>query len=185
MPPMHSVYVLDADDRIASVNDAWRAFAVENGAPELADGVLGQSLWSYIAGAEVAAIYRALFERVRGGRTVTVPYHCDAPGRTRHFELVLSPREAGAIGCATRVVGEQDRPPVSLLDVRAPRTDEFLRMCSWCKRVLLDDWVSAEDAVRRLDLFADGPVPQITHGICPQCAARMVEEWDYPRASNE
>jgi hypothetical protein len=174
VPPIHSVYVLDADDRVTGVNDAWRAFAVENGAPELADGVLGRRVWEFMSGGDADAVYRALFASVREGRTVAVPYRCDAPSRTREFELVLSPRSGGAIECATRVLGERERPPVPLLDAGAPRRDDFLHMCGWCKRVNLQDaWVSAEEAVQRLALFAGGPVPRVTHGICPDCADRL------------
>lgn len=173
---VHSVYLIDANDRVAWVNDAWRAFAAENGAPRLADGVIGTSLWPYLAGAEAEAMYRVLFDRVREGRTIVVPYRCDAPARMRRFELVLTPAAAGAVECATHVLGEWARPTVPLLDPAIARTDEFLHMCGWCKRVDLGEWVETDEAVRRLGLFEQASMPTITHGICPECTDRVMAQ---------
>ena len=176
-PVLHSIYRLDAQDRVTDVNDAWRAFAVQNGAPELAHAVLGRPLWDFLAGSDAKNIYRALIARVRGGRSVSVPYRCDAPDRVREFELVLTPREAGSIECATWVRGERTRSAVRLLDAHAPRTGDFVRMCGWCKRVRVDDdWAEPEDAVRRLGLFTSGPMPQVSHGICAECSARLLDD---------
>ncbi len=176
MADIHSVYWLDADDRVEWVDDRWRAFANENDAPNLPGRVVGTSLWPYIAGNEIAQIYRALFARVREGRTLHVPYRCDAPRRIREFELELAPRGAAGIACTTRVIAERDRTPMWLIDAHAPRGNELLAMCSWCKRVHLDEWVEPEDAVRRLGLFAGGSVPRITHGACPVCVELLLAE---------
>jgi hypothetical protein len=170
-----AVYVVDAQDRVASVNDAWAEFAAEGGAPDLADQVVGQPLWEFIAGEQTEAIYRELFERVRRGATITLPYRCDSPTRVRECELELAPRGEGAIVCTTRYIAEYDQPPVPLHDPDVERTEEFLRMCSWCKRVQLDEWVAPEEAVRRLGLFVGGPVPFVTHGICDDCLREMLD----------
>jgi hypothetical protein len=176
MPHRHAVYVIDARDRVASVNEVWTDFAAENGAPGLADRVLGQVLWRFIEGEQTESIYRALFQRVREGRTITFPYRCDAPSRVREFELELAPQGDGDIVCTTHVLAERDRPPVRLIDPLAERSDAFLRMCGWCKRVEIGEWVDAEVAVERLGLFAGGPVPQVTHGICDECTARVLAD---------
>lgn len=167
-------YVLDGRDRIEWVNDAWRQFAEANGAPSLADGVIGADLWRYVAGSETQAIYRALFSRAREGREIRVPYRCDSPVMVREFELVVTPVGESGLRCETRVVDERKRPPVVLLDASAPRADGLIHMCGWCKRVKLHDWVDAEDAVSVLGLFTGGPVPEITHGICPDCMQRVL-----------
>ncbi len=176
MADIHSVYWLDADDRVEWVNDRWRAFADENDAPDLPGRVVGTSLWPYLAGNEITLIYRTLLARVRAGRTLRVPYRCDAPRRIRELELELAPRGAGGITCTTRVLAERDRTPMLLIDAHARRGEELLTMCSWCKRVHLDEWVEPEDAVQRLDLFVGGPMPRITHGVCPVCAELVLAE---------
>jgi hypothetical protein len=174
MPHRHSVYVIDDRDRVASVSDLWTEFAAENGASGLAERALGQVLWTFISGDETKAIYRTLFDRVRGGRTVRVPYRCDAPARVREFELEMAPGGHGSVVCTTYVVAERDRPPMRLIDALAERSDGFLHMCGWCKRVDVGEWVEPEVAVERLGLFGGGPVPQVTHGICEDCTRRVL-----------
>ncbi len=54
----------------------------------------------------------------------------------------------------------------------------LLVMCSWCKAVKVGDdtWVEVEDAVDRLKLFDFRYLPQISHGVCPSCAADIHEK---------
>ena len=176
MPHRHSIYVLDAGDRVASVNDVWTEFAVHNGAPDLTDRVLGRPVWQFISGEQTETIYRALFQRVRTGVTITLPYRCDAPTRVREFELEMALQGEGDIVCTTHVIGERDRPAVRLLDSRAERSGAMLLMCSWCKRVEIGEWVEPEVAVERLGLFGGGPVPHVTHGICDECLERLMAQ---------
>jgi hypothetical protein len=43
-------------------------------------------------------------------------------------------------------------------------------MCGWCKRVAIGDaWMEVEDAVSELRLFERKVLPDISHGICPDC----------------
>ena len=58
---------------------------------------------------------------------------------------------------------------MNLLDPDFPRTEEFLTMCAWCKKVKAPGWMEAEDAVQRLNFFDRPQLPQITHGICENC----------------
>lgn len=49
----------------------------------------------------------------------------------------------------------------------------FLRICSWCRRVESDgSWVIVEDFfTKQLDTKS-------THGICPTCAEKVMQQWD-------
>lgn len=50
----------------------------------------------------------------------------------------------------------------------------FLRICSWCERVLVHtEWQEAGEALRVLEVSIDTHNPLITHGICPSCAAEV------------
>ena len=45
----------------------------------------------------------------------------------------------------------------------------FLRVCSWCRKVAHDDeWLPLEEYFKR------GFSIQTTHGVCPDCARKMV-----------
>lgn len=52
---------------------------------------------------------------------------------------------------------------------RLNHLEEFLRVCSWCRKVGHDDeWVSLEEYMQR-NLHA-----KTSHGICPDCHDKMV-----------
>jgi len=173
--PRTFAYRIDVNDRIEWVSDTWKAFARENGAAHLADNAVGTRLWDHITGVETREIYRALFARARASmRPACVPFRCDAPARVRAMELTLIalPDHSIEIRCVEQ--WGREREPIGLLDATLPRSDELLAMCSWCKRVRLDEWIEPEVAVARLGLFVDTAVlPRLTHGICPQCQAEL------------
>ena len=58
----------------------------------------------------------------------------------------------------------------------APSNGKLLRMCSWCKKIEMDQtrWSEVEDAVDELRLFERDKVPGITHGVCPSCSDQLM-----------
>ena len=69
-----------------------------------------------------------------------------------------------------RTTREDERKRISLLDPLVNRTDEYLVMCSWCKRVdVAGNWLDVEVAAKQLELFNETSLPQITHSICNDC----------------
>jgi hypothetical protein len=175
-------YRIDARDRITFVSPAWIAFALNNGAPELTgERVLGKSLWGFVADKETRHLYGLLFKKVRRDRRViTLPFNCDSPMLRRYMELAISALPDGAIALAGHLLREESRKPARLLDPMAERSESFLRMCSWCKRVDAgaNDWIEVEDAIRRLTLFSSSVLPQLTHGICPTCRSLFFEHFE-------
>lgn len=83
--------------------------------------------------------------------------------------------DEGWIDVTVRTMGEEQRSPVRLLDAGAPRSEEVLPVCAWCRRIRLEgeEWVEIEDAAGRFDLFGSDPLPRISHGICPDCEKRV------------
>ena len=182
--PGFFVYHIDQRDRIASVDDAWRAFAVENGAPQLAgDAVIGQLLLSYITDAETSHLYQVLLQKLRKtGVPIRVPFRCDAPALRRFMELEMAADDAGGVRFTGRLLRLERRAPVNLLDPALQRGESLLRMCSWCKRIDVGGgvWLEVEDAIARLHLFDAAPLPQISHGMCDACFALL-----YPPGEEE
>lgn len=170
-------YLVDEENRILDVDDAWLRFAVENDAPELdREAVLGEPLWQFIGDAETRLIYEALLARVREGqRRVSVPFRCDSPAVRRFMEMEIVPAGERQIALTGHLLRREERAPVPLLDPTVARSDELISVCSWCKKVELSpvEWVEVEEAVTRLDLFARVPLPGISHGICPSCSERF------------
>jgi len=82
----------------------------------------------------------------------------------------------------SQIVRTESRPPVELLKADIKRSEQFLRICSMCKRIALsaNDWVEVEVAVQQLELFQRSVMPQFTHGICQDCFKAAMVELDKP-----
>jgi hypothetical protein len=167
------VYRLTAADVIEFVDEGWGRFAVENGAPTLAEGVVGTSLWGYVSGQKVAHLSRELLAKVRGsGREATIPFRCDSPTVRRFLRMRVVPLAGKRVEFHTWVEREATfSEPVPFLDPAVPRDlDTLLRMCAWCKKLDVEGtWLEIQDAIGRLRLFDHPAVPAITHGICDRC----------------
>jgi hypothetical protein len=85
------------------------------------------------------------------------------------MELKISSLSEECVEFKGRVLRQEFREQMKLLDMSVDRSGEFLQICSWCKRVNLPEssWVEAEEAIRALDLFGSYKLPQLTHGVCP------------------
>lgn len=120
------------------MSDGWLAFAVENGSDGLQpERILGRSLWDFISGAENRQLYRHLFARAREMEApISVPFRCDAPEFRRFMRLTIEPTKDGSLSLSTRLVREEERERVALLDASVSRGDDLVSMCSWCLRIL-------------------------------------------------
>jgi hypothetical protein len=171
-------YAIDDQDRLIKVDDGYYRFAEENGWSG-AGASLGRSLWDFVAGHEVKKLQRLLLRRVREGvRDVELPFRCDGPDVRREMDIrIAADRTGRVVMFSARVRAEEDwEEPQPLLDPRAPHDDEdFLPMCAWCDRFLVDgEWVEVEEAAKRLELFRRSEMPTLDHGICPQCSGALL-----------
>jgi len=172
--PRTSIHRIDGDDVIRYVDDQWVAFAVANGAARLTpENVIGHSIYDFIAGAETQQAYRLLLGRVRSRRVaLRVPFRCDAPAKKRSMMLHMRPHATTGVEFISELLHEEMREPTRLLDAAVPRRNDSLRICSWCKRVLAcQRWEEIEAAITDLDLMAYTEMPQLKHGMCPECLA--------------
>jgi len=134
--------------------------------------VLGGSLWSHISSDSTRHIYRTLFTKARQeGRCFTVPFRCDSPDCRRFLKMEIVPSADGAVTMESMVIKTEEREHVSLLEPDIDRSDDFISMCSYCKKIPVDDttWHEVEEAIRILDLLSLEKPPRITHTICPAC----------------
>jgi hypothetical protein len=171
-------YAIDDQDRLIKVDDGYYRFAEENGW-DGAGASLGRSLWDFVAGHEVKKLQRLLLRRVREGvRGVELPFRCDGPEVTREMDIRIAADSTGRVVLfSARLSSEEEREaPQPLLDPHAARdSEDFLSMCAWCDRFLVDgEWVEVEEAARRLELFRRSELPVLDHGICPQCSGQLL-----------
>jgi hypothetical protein len=178
------IYVIDEQDRLVLVNEQWMAFAQANQAEKLDSSlILHRSLWDFVVDRETRLIYDMMFHRVReGAEKLEFQYRCDTPTQRRLMQMTLSPQGRAGIRFISHVLREEDRPPVLLLDPTQARSNEFLTICGWCKKIELPDgsWAEVESAIQVLQLFDAPLLPQLSHGICPECLVSF-RGWRTPR----
>lgn len=169
------VYRVDSKDRLAAVNPEWDRFAAANGAAGLrSPEVLSRSLWDFVSDGATRHFYTVVLEQARAGRRLRYPFRCDAPDLRRFLEMDASGADHGSVEFRVRTLKTEPREPVALMDPSRERDGPAIRMCGWCKKVVVGNaYVEVEEAIVRLDLFAGATLPPITHGICPPCEARL------------
>jgi hypothetical protein len=90
--------------------------------------------------------------------------------------MEVSGGEGGTLEFRTRTLREENREPAPLPVAKVARSGEWVRVCSWCKRLFVgESWEELEAAIERLRLFERAFAPTMTHGICEQCHQAMVE----------
>jgi hypothetical protein len=180
-------YRVNDRDEIVFVNEAWGPFATANGDQRLATAeVLGRPLWEFISDPTTRHLYRDILARVRGGVPVRFTFRCDSPACRRLLEMQVAGEPGGGAEFRTRVLSEVGREPQPLLEPDRPHSGEFVRMCGWCKKVDLGGrWAEVEEAVSHLGLIDRLLLPQLTHGVCEDCYARMVETLRGPGGHTE
>ena len=126
-----------------------------------------------IGDTETRHIYQELVRRAVEFGPFRLEYRCDAPDQRRFMAMVIEhERDKARIAFVNQVLRVEARSFQALIDATRERSEQrFLRLCSWCKKAQLtaQDWVEIEQAVERLRLFDDAPLPRLTHGICPGC----------------
>jgi hypothetical protein len=175
--PREFVHRIDNDGRLQFVNDAWLAFAAENGWRISAKEVVGSDLMEHITDLETRHIYGLLIDRAwRQGRRARFNYRCDSPDCRRFMEMRINHDSTlDQVVFRSRVLHMERRAPVDLMNpLHDTRSDEILRVCGWCKAVRVEDaWLEVELAVEKLGILSEQVLPQISHGICPGCSKRM------------
>lgn len=172
-------YVIDHEYRIVEISSEFVRFAQDNKAAKLTEqSLIGSCLFDHFDQAEVIELYKSLIDKViETQQEVVVPFRCDAPEKRRFMRLRIQPESHGRI----RFFGVEDRieprESVSLLDLESTRNDEFVVVCSWCKKVRDDDdWVEIEDGFTDEQLYNSKGIPKISHGICTDCKNYMMKQ---------
>ncbi len=162
-------YLLSRDLQIVRVNDAWVRFAEANGGHDmLARWGRGAFVLDAISG-ELRTYYRELFEGVLAtGERCEHDYECSSDRVERLFRMVVYPVAAPflVVTHSLRVERTHDREVVHADEARY-RRDGIIPMCSNCRRVQA---VGAVDRWDWVPSWVASLPPDVSHGLCPQCA---------------
>ena len=97
----------------------------------------------------------------------------------------LPPAEIEFVSALRR---EEVRPKVMLLDAELRnRSEEFVRICSWCEKAALPDgrWAPLEVVVEVQGLLQKERMPSLTHGICEHCKQRLLRQMNVARVKRD
>ena len=166
-------YRIDSGLIITFVSTNWSEFAGVNGANNLTEeNTLGKHIKEFIADNETFELYINIIDKVRDtGEGVKFPFRCDSPDFRRFMEMEVVPYSINEIQFKCVLVKKVLREKQSLLSPETDRNNEFLTICSWCKRIKIAEkrWQEIEDAIKTLKLMDEIKLPKLSHGICPEC----------------
>jgi hypothetical protein len=174
--PADVIYRVDAAGVLTFVNEGWNGFARLNDTPELCGpAVLGRRVADGMADPATRQIFDRICRRAAEGVKVELTFRCDSPMLRRLMSLTVV--AAGPeIEFCSRIAGLAMRPSVVLLEAQRPRSGTFLSLCGWCNRGQVGTrWVDIEEVVAELRPF-ESDVPQLTHGMCPECLTHITSE---------
>lgn len=163
-----SIAVLDADDQILWVNEAWHRFAAEGGvAPER----VGE--WRSYVGAIAEPLrshYAAAFANARATGTIfEQDYDCSSAELHRSFRLRALPfGQTLVLEHTLRVEepwSEEPHPPLEDRYFDATRT---IAQCGNCRRIR--DPMAEHDTFHWVPAWIRAPHPRTSHVICVLCA---------------
>jgi hypothetical protein len=177
------IYRINKNDIIVYVSDNWNSFANENFGSHSCnkENVVGFSMWKFIHDLETLHLYKILLRKVRWNRfTARFPFRCDSPGERRFLELLVVPLKDKAIEFRSQLILAERREPIDLLKHDLVRSDEYLRICSLCKKIAVSEteWQEVEIALATLKLFEKDKMPKLTHGICSSCHDSIITGLD-------
>jgi hypothetical protein len=170
------IYRINQLNKIYFVNSDWIQFGNDNGLQKPIAAVMDTLLWGHIFDWTTRQLYLDLAGMVRKtNRSVRVPFRCDGPAVRRFMELDMSSLPEAHIEFKGRLLREEPRKPMDILDSTLPRIPELLQMCVWCKKVKASEWMEIENAVTEMRLFDRAALPFISHVTCPNCLHRNSE----------
>jgi len=135
-----------------------------------------RKIWDFISSEPLLHVYRRILDRVRAGNSFEFDFRCDSAALRRYLVLRVRPLGGGGAEFETRTVRTEERVFQPLLTKDSPKREGIVVACSWCNKFKTGDdaWLEAEEAVTVLNLFDDGPVPKLSHGMCAKCYDAVV-----------
>jgi DNA-binding CsgD family transcriptional regulator len=171
----------------------WRRFALENGAPELADAsaVVGRNILDFVEGDEVRDAYRGFLDTLLNGesRAISFLFRCDAPNMRRDLRMgmsvVRSRGETHGVLFHSTTLKTTTRLPARIFDFKkhrvaasAPEDPRAVRMCSFCQK-LAGPGLDPSDSENWVDGSRYGGAAAvqapIRHSVCPPCHRQWVD----------
>jgi hypothetical protein len=164
-------YIIDENDLIVSVDEAWKQFARDNGSPELIDQVVGKSLWDFIGNPLLTRLYQRAAEAVRKCKTdFKMDFRCDSPDQLRFMTMQIIALPEGRIKFENTLLHTQSRDECRPTEMVNRSLAPPLSLCGRCNRVRFEGvWLELDSLLDRLPDTDDQPV-HFQFGLCSDCS---------------
>lgn len=164
-------YRLDATDTIDGIDPGWDSFAEANGGKgAMAERVVGQSLWDFIAGQETITALDRLFHNARQSATPWgLRYRCDSPRQERLFQLTALPLQGRALLVRHALIRSRPRIRDVVKDLSQAKR---LWHCSQCL-----SYSASEHSFDAGHVINPEDRHQIIDHICKDCRATFQPAW--------
>lgn len=162
-----TAYGLTEDLRLVYVNEGWRRFASENGAPpEWIDVELGGAIMPAVP-LELRPFLDGIFRRARAtGAHQDHDYECSSPDTFRRFRMRVYPATIGGFLVVHDPLRSVPHPGPSFDPVEGRyERDGVIVMCMHCRRTRRAD----SDAWDWVPAYLAHMPPNVSHGLCPPC----------------
>jgi hypothetical protein len=168
-----SAYLLSLDLRIIYVNEGWRRFARENGAPELATNFDSVTPVTDVCGEPLRSFYREGLARVRmSGQSWSHLYECSSTLRYRKLSVrvdMTAQRDAFVVIHSTVAEAALERESTETSSFAAyTSSNGVMVQCSNCRRARR---CTSGDIWDWLPQLVTTPPKNLSHGLCPSCDA--------------
>ena len=166
-------YGIDSQNSVYYTSSSWDQSAIDGKTPQvIEEKILGEPLFNYISDLSTRHIYQLLVDKVRkSSQPISFPFRCDTLHKIRHMNMIIEPEKDGKVIFRSQVIRSENIDYQPLLDPDQKRGQEFITMCSWCKKIEVESgkWLELEEALDVLKLGEYEKLPKITHGICQPC----------------
>lgn len=168
----NTIFAIDANGRIAFVNDAWLDFSRANGGGDM-DAWFGR-VWRKCIPEALVDFYA---DGLDAARSMDEPwdheYECSSPDVRRLLRATVSPLEGGGFLFVHAIVLETPHGTVSSGELGPGLRDAsgMIVQCCHCRCVRVPttrQWLFVRSVVA-------SPPPFVSHGLCEPCLA-----WHYP-----
>lgn len=175
--PQPVVCVINSDNIIIDVNEAWDCFAQENNSPSAArTGVLGKCLFDLISGKITKQYWRDLLERAwRSTQPLKIDYRCDSPDTKRWMQMELCRLEDGNMRISHTQLASEKRTTAIHFRLAQQRSSCTQVRCSICNRVKeKDHWHEAESLIKAENNETSSVCLPVIYGLCGDCGTKEI-----------
>lgn len=176
------IYKINNNDLITFISsNTWNEFANENESDHVREEhILNKEIWDFITDQETLEIYKMIVDKVRvTKKKIIVPFRCDSAQFRRLFIMEIEKHDKNSILFHSELQKIEKRISVKLFEHDSKRSEDFIKICSWCKKVEVhpqQEWLEVEEAIISLKLYEMEKLPEITHSICPVCHEKIMKD---------